>query len=333
MSWLSKNTKSVTNSINPLSLLFPTSVGLTDGLLKASGNGGLFDPKNGPANPYGKPDLAFLNDTSKLDYLKDTKPYDFLKDSSSYDYLKKPVTAAPVSTFASNYKAPSRAGGNLAFNDLVNNINAPSSVDEVQRGLDTDTLNQLLSGIDTDTRNAVGSTKSDFADRGLSGPGVASDIEGSALAQNYADALKTKTAARTDFAGKELERQKAKELALRDAYKGRFDTSTAADTQDASITGAGAMADANAYNTSNQNAATRTGQNQLAYADLLKSGNQAYADKVGGNNDLWAQLINARDLGAAGINSSNYNAGVDAENKYKQPSIFDRLLNSISIGI
>lgn len=59
---------------------------------------------------------------------------------------------------------------------------------------------QLLSGIDRDTNKAVGSLKMDFADRGLSGPGQMSDIEGVGLAQARGEGDRAKVTGRLGIA-------------------------------------------------------------------------------------------------------------------------------------
>src|SRR3990167_6298497 len=93
----------------------------------------------------GAPDLGFLRDTGKFDFLRDTGEYDFLRDEAVGNrYLRSPeeLTAGAA-----------RVGGRGEdyFADLIGNINAPSSVDEVQRGIESDYLDQILGGIDEDT--------------------------------------------------------------------------------------------------------------------------------------------------------------------------------------
>lgn len=349
MSWLSKSVSSVAPILNPVSYLGTT------GVMKALGGGSLDDlmgigAKPGPANPYGKPDLAYLADTSNLDYLKTpttalgTSGFDFLKNPSAVAPSTSKLSALPdaLKTFASTYKAPTGSSG-LDFNDLINNINAPSSVDQVQSQLDNDRLTQLLSGIDSDTKNTIGSLKSDFADRGLGGPGMLSDIEGNSLAQAYGDANVTKANARNTEAQGELDRLKAKETAAQGAYTTRYQNQVASDNTDKTIAAAGATNDVNSYNQSLQDslkqqlaeedaAAGRTNTNQLDFASLLNSNNQQAATNTNSNNALFAQLLNARDLGAAGINSTNYNTAVGQQYQYAQPGFLQDLLKGFSSG-
>lgn len=316
MSWVSKQTKSVSKAGSGVLKSY------SGGLSSLLGIGGT----PGPENPYGKPDLSYLNDTSKLDFLKNPDMYKSLLDTSGYDFLKK--TSAPVKSFASTYQKPT-GSSDLAFNDLMGNINAPSSVDAVNGELDNDRLKQLMEGIDIDTRNTVGSLKSDFADRGLGGPGMISDMEGNALAQAYGDANRTRAGARTELAQKELERLKAREDAARTAYGSRYSNKAAEDTQDRSIAAQGAITDIG----SEEAAANRTNQNGLTFASLLDSGKKAYADSTGAASNLFAQLLNARDLGAAGINSTNYNNAVENQYKYAKPGILETLLGNTKINL
>lgn len=331
MSWLSKN---VTN---------PVSSTLS-GFLGIGGT-------PGPANPYSKPDLAYLADTSKLDYLKTptaavgTSGFDFLKNPSAVAPSSSKLSAIPdaLKTFASTYQAPTGTSG-LDFNDLINNINAPSSVDQVQGQLDNDRLQQLLSGVDQDTANTIGSLKSDFADRGLGGPGMLSDIEGNSLAQAYGDANVTKANARNTEAQGELDRLKAKETAAQGAYSSRYQNQVSTDNTDKTIAAAGAQNDVNSYNSATMDAlkqqlaeedaaAGRTQTGQMDYASLLNSNNQQAANNNNANSTLFAQLLNARDLGAAGINSTNYNTATQQQYQYAQPGPFKTILDNTKINL
>lgn len=325
MSWLSKN------------VVAPVQA-FTGGLL---GFGG----KSGPANPYSRPDLAYLADTSKLDFLKDPTALKGLNDPSEYNFLNNtpsnPYTAglpSNMKSFDSGYN-PGKGVGDDYFQSYLDAIGAPSSVDQVQSGIDSDLMQQLLEGIDTDTRHSAGSLKSDFLDRGLGGPNQMSDIESAGLGEVYGAGDKNKSAARLDFAGKELGRMKAKEEAKNEAYKTRYGVGTAADTQDKSIEAQGALSDSNLFNSllgtqANLADATagRTNQRDITRAGLIQGDQNKYIDTNSSMNQLFAQLLNARDLGAAGINSSNYNTAVDQQNKYAKPGILEQLLNNTSLS-
>ena len=187
------------------------------------------------ANPYDLGDPEFLR------RLLDTGQYDFLKNFGSQNLPGQGFR------FSDLYKPPMGTSETM-FQDLIKNIGAPSSVDEVQRGIESQTLQELLSGIDRDTRLATGSATADFADRGLMFPGGTSDIAQNALAQIQSDALRTKTGARLGFAGQELGRLKAREEAARGAYGTRYGVGAAADTQGRNIYSQGALSDAEMLN-------------------------------------------------------------------------------------
>ena len=291
-----------------------------------------FGGKKGPQNPYSAPNLSYLLDTSKLDYLKNPSMYNFLTDTSKYDFLKNPVSAAPVKTFASTYTPPGFAKSDQLYSDLIGSTSAPSSVDQVRTELNNDQLDQTLQGIDQDTAQTVGNLKGDFLDRGLSGPGMISDIEANALAKAYGDADKTKAAARTQVGQSTLDLLKNRETAANAARTAAAGAGLSEDQLLNQIEAQGATTDVNAENTAENNAKNLTNQNALSWTSLLNSGNQNYASALQGGNDLFAQLLNARDLGAAGINSTNYNTAVGQQYQYQQPGFLDNILRNIKVG-
>jgi hypothetical protein len=146
---------------------------------------------DGPPNPFGIPNL------------------DFLKDTNKFDYLRKPVK-----------------GGEAAFQDYLGAIDAPSSVDAVRSDVEGERLQSLLKGIDEDTARAAANVKLDAEERGLGGPGMASDIEFSGLGTAESGGVKAKTDARLAAMMAELDRVKAKEDARRGAYETRYNTNT-----------------------------------------------------------------------------------------------------------
>lgn len=345
MSWLSKGTKSVASALP--GVVHALSGGASDLL----GFGG----KSGPTNPYGAPNLAYLNDTSKLDYLKDPSMYKSLLDTSKYDFLKTPSAAAPsaagldaipgqLKTFANTYKAPGYGKSDSLYQSLIDSTSGPSSVDAVRNQLNTEQLDQLMKGLNIDTKNTVGSLKSDFADRGLGGPGMLSDIEANALTQAYGDSNRTAAEARTKLGQSQLDLLKNREtqnIAARTAAAG---AAGGQDTVANQIAASGAQGDVNNFDNSlletakakiaaEDAAAGRTNQNALTYAGLLESGTKGYTDALQGGNDLFAQLLNQRDLGAAGINSTNYNTGVGQQYQYTKPGILETLLGNTKINL
>jgi hypothetical protein len=319
---------------------------LHDTLLKGV-KGDLTKGTPGPENPYAALPNGFLGDSRALDFLKDTSKFDFLKDNNDLNFLKSPGPSnrytsnlpSSMKSFASSYVKPTGSSDSL-FQELLGQINAPSSSDDVRREVEGDRMRQLLEGTDIDTRNSIGSLKSDFADRGLSAPGVISDIEGSALAQAYGDADRTKAATRSEYALKELDRMKAKEDAVREAYGARYGAGVASDAADKSIAAQGALSDSGAYNEAllkqadlNESEIGRNMTREMTLASLLGDRKKSYADLLSGKDDLFAQLLNARDLGMAGINAGNFNAGEERKYKYAEPSFFDKMLDKVNFGI
>jgi hypothetical protein len=317
MSRLSKTFKKVAPLVAPIQAL-------TTALPISKLSGGKFDPmglgqfdpmglgrKPGPGNPYNPSDPAALKDTSGIDFLRDKKT--FAINPGQYGFLRN-----PSKTFAGTYKGPNYGRSDALYGQLLSNIDAPSSVDQVQSGIDSDRMKQLLEGVDTDTASTVGSLKSDFLDRGLSGPGMASDIEGSALADARAKSLLARAGVRSDFATKELDRLKAREEAARQARLAGYSTTASQDAADNAVRAGGAQSDVNAQNT-----------RDLTYADFLHGADQ---DSAAGQN-LFANLLNSRDVAAFTGQNSLYDNAAERNAKYKKPSYLDSILRNINLGV
>src|SRR3990167_2453982 len=87
----------------------------------------------GPQNPYAPPDPSGLQKTDVKNPYMDSIMKDLTgaKSGSFYDYYKAPETTAKG--YMDYYKAPTETAGGY-FDQYIQNINAPSSVDEVRRG-------------------------------------------------------------------------------------------------------------------------------------------------------------------------------------------------------
>jgi hypothetical protein len=153
--------------------------------------GGMLFGSNGSTG--GTPDIGYLR--------SGPNPYEFLMSSD-----------------------PSKNISERYFNDYTANINAPSSVDAVRSGMNQEQLDLMLGNIQRDTNTKFGSDISNYFGRGLIDPGVgvSSDISGNALAQTAAEGARTAAGARLSYSLQDLERQAAKEKALRDAYQQRY---------------------------------------------------------------------------------------------------------------
>jgi hypothetical protein len=121
---------------------------------------------------------------------------------------------------------------------------------------DTEALDNLLSQLDVEGENKIGSTKSDFLDRGLGGPGQISDIEANALAQNRADTEDAKAGARVSTIQQGLNR-------LNSAYGSKYQG-------DLGVEG---------INSANYNDLLKTGNSNLQLLANLLSGNYNAAAK------------------------------------------------------
>lgn len=146
--------------------------------------------------------------------------------------------------FSDLYK-PSAPTADKYFQDLLDSVSNPTSVDAVQKGLDTDTMNQLLSGIDKDTAAALANNRLDIEDRGFGGPGNISELETASAAGINAGAVKSKAQARTAAAQSEIDRLKAREAAKTAALGTRYTTAAASDTTDKGIAAQSALSTSN----------------------------------------------------------------------------------------
>ena len=150
--------------------------------------------------------------------------------------------------FSDLYKPPTSTVSDRYFQDYLGKIMAPSSVNQVQSEINSQTVDQLLAQIDRDTAQSLASSKLDFLDRGLGGPGQISEIEAAAAGGIRSNALTSKTNARLGFANAELMMQKAREDAERKAYETRYGVGVAADTTAADVAARGVMSDQQTLN-------------------------------------------------------------------------------------
>lgn len=160
---------------------------LTDKLLKSGGS-------NGPDNPYAPPDLSYLRNPG-----------------NEFDFLKNQVNGQ-----SSPY-----------FTQLINSINAPSSVDAVRNGLDAQGLANLNAQTDTATNQALGSGAGGYLRRGLISPqsgGVSSDIASAGLGNIAAQGATTKANNALTYSLADLDRLKARETAAQQAYGQQYQT-------------------------------------------------------------------------------------------------------------
>lgn len=139
---------------------------------------------------------------------------DFLRKPServNYDFLRNPVQ-----------------GADKNFQAYADVIGAPSSVDQVREGMNQEQLDSMVGDIFRDTRGKFGKDLMASFGRGLFDPsgGASSDIAANNSAQIAASGARTAADARLKYGLADLERQAAKEEALRGAYGDRYKLET-----------------------------------------------------------------------------------------------------------
>src|SRR3990167_3794233 len=97
-------------------------------------------PSTQPVNSYD------LNNPEFLRRLLDTSQFDYLKNFGNQNLPGQGFR------FSDLYKPPTGTSETM-FQDLIKNIGATSSVDEVQKSIESQTMQELMSGIDRDTRD------------------------------------------------------------------------------------------------------------------------------------------------------------------------------------
>lgn len=210
----------------------------------------------------------------------------------------KPLNYNLPGAFTDMSKA-SPALGDQYFQDYMGKIGAPSSVDAVQKGLDTQGVQQLMAEIDRMTRGSLASTKLDALDKGVGGVGGMGDVEANALAQVRTGGERNKSAAMLQAYQAELTRQKAREDAVNSAYGKRYEVGAASDTQGRSL-----MADLLGKEyaggvTQSEGALNRASTQGMNYMNqildyALKKGSLSQEDA-----QFYAKLISGENQGAA----------------------------------
>lgn len=277
---------------NPLTYINPLTYAGTIGLKDL----GVLDyGASQPNNPYSPGDWNRLFDNSKFDYLKDAtaKAYDpaISESNQLFDqYINSIKSQGPV--------------GESQFQDYISNINAPSSVDEARRSVENEQYQNALRDIGRQTESAIGSSKLDYQDRGLGGPGQMSDIEAVGLAQLRGQGAENEANARLSLYQQELDRLKAREEAARSAYGSRYQTGVASDMS--------------------KNQAL-----QNAYGQKASVGTSLQSQKAGSDLDIKkyiADLISGRETSAVAGKTGQYSDAENRKYQYQKPSYFDQFM-------
>lgn len=182
---------------------------------------------------------------------------------------------------------------NKQFQDYLSSINAPSSVDVVRKEVESDALRQIYEDIDRELKQAIGTSRIDFMERGLAGPGQISDIEQNALAQLKAGAIRSKAQAGTQIKLAEIERQKEKEKAVTEAYGKQYESFVKGALSDQAI----------------QNRLLET--ESITNKEISAKGLLALADIISRRDALLAELQTKKDLGRAELELKKLLAEMD----------------------
>jgi hypothetical protein len=241
-------------------------------------------------NKLQSPDYSSLINLSKTGSSTGTAP--------SYTYLTTPIDAT---NNRSSY-----------YNNLMSQINAPSSVDSVREGIYGEQYQNLLSATDKATNEAMGSGIGGYYRRGLIDPnsgGISSDIASVGLANIAAQGATTKSNAALTLQQNLLDLQKARETASIDAAKLGYTTEANADTT----------------------ATTLNNSNQQLYSNLMNS----QEDRAASAAQLYANLLqqgvstqNARDIAYATQTNSTSTGGTAAT-----PSFGQNLISGFGSGL
>ena len=158
-----------------------------------------------------------------LDKLITTPPdYSGLNQDFSKGVLDLQEKLASSSPSSADILKGVESSADQQFKEYLKQVNAPSSVDEAMKAIDTQTLQQTLADIDKLVAGNVADVKMGAQERGIGGAGQTSDIEQNAIAQVLGQGTESKAKAYTTLASQELQRQKSKEDQVIKAYGDRF---------------------------------------------------------------------------------------------------------------
>ena len=331
--------------------------GLVGGLLGAGGR----PEQAGPANPFAPPDLdkllsnknlfgeggqfAFLNQTPGVN----TALAGFQPGVNTALDAQIPGLTGRGATFADMFQETESQLDPL-FQDLLGSINAPSSIEEVQRQIEEGQLEQVLDAIGREGEQELAATRGELAERGLSGPGQMSDIEANALAQIRTGTGRTKAGARTDISRAQIERLRDREKAKRDAFGRRFDIGAQREAQLLGLSGQGALTDVSNLNQLLGLEFQGGLQRDIARSGVEESGldrslqlalAQSGVQESGLARDLQRQLAKAgilqeRDITKAKTLADLFTGGASREiagRKPREPGFLENLLGNLNVNV
>lgn len=145
---------------------------------------------------------------------------------SDQDYSKVLINptggVGEVMKQADIFGSKASGGAQEALDKYLIAIDAPSSVEEVQKRLETDALTQTLADIDRDIAKSIADVQMTGEEYGISGAGFLSEPVISGIAQAGAQGARTKASARTELLKTQLAREAEKEKIKINAYGEAF---------------------------------------------------------------------------------------------------------------
>ena len=286
----------------------------------------------GPQNPYAPPDPSGLQKTDVKNPYMDSIMKDLTgaKSGSFYDYYKAPETTAKG--YMDYYKAPTETAGGY-FDQYIQNINAPSSVDEVRREVEGQRYQDTLRDIGRATDIGMGRGVKGYLGRGLAGDGADSDITRIGLAQIAGQGQEAGARATLDYRGKELDRVGAREEAARGAYGERYRAGVATDSQMRQIAAQAAAGD--------QNAALQVDSQMRELAARAAEGDKNAADELArwkiqmqgtlGENQANRNL--SRDTSYYDLLANLYTGGANRQQAGEKGGYLDSMLRNINLSV
>lgn len=265
-----------------------------------AGKGLLFGSGGKPTNTYAAPNIDFLREAAP------SVDYSFLRNSPD---LTKGFRG---STY---YYNPANDVSGQRFNTYTQAIAAPTSADQVRGELEREQLTSTLGDIEKDTQQRFGRGIYDYFNRGLFDPssGADSSVAQLGLSNIAAEGARTAANARTTLGLADIERQAAREAALREAYGQRY---SAGESQDAATRGYAAN-DAARYSDLYSQGANLASNRELAYAQGLSSNIDremqrkiALANALNGQASASANATQPGNYGLFGTFANSYASGL-----------------------
>ena len=276
-------------------------------------------------NPYLEVGGARLNLMDLNKGLLDPSKFDFLRN------LGGPKTLPSSGYTFSNLYKPGAAASEGNFQDLIKSIGGQGNINDLQSLLEQPYIKNVMSQIDTGTNQALGAAKSDFADRGLLGPGQTSDIVENALAAIRGAGANTKAGYQYQLGTNALQRDTELQKLLAGAYGSRY-------TSGQDIASRGALADVGTLNDLLKTGYTTGVQGNIDYANILNQNQSDYYKQLldsifktkgieSGDRQFFDKLASTADQNSLG-RTNDYNMAILKKQEEENP-----WMNLLTAGI